>query len=635
MKQLSISSVALAVSSVVFLSACGVSNNEVIDRPVKPSIPPLTQSSGKHSTQASVQEVIAEPLKPGTTLVAQWYKKEDAFEHERFVGVLEEEVRRESGALSDSDQASPVIASAAAPMDRRVSEAKRVKFAVTNSSKAKIGSNYLTPQSTYIGQELVDRENYQSIAANPVHLTMQSPVSTFSIDVDTGSYSNVRRFINGGRLPQHNAVRVEELINYFNYDYPQSDSMEKPFLITTEVAPSPWNANSHLLHVGIKGYDVDRASLPSANLVFLVDVSGSMNSPQKIGLLKQSLKLITKKMRADDRISIVVYAGASGVVLEGKSGNDKVEILRAIDQFQAGGSTNGAAGIQLAYQLAKTHFIEGGINRVLLATDGDFNVGTVNFDALIDMVEMRRQTGISLTTLGFGQGNYNDHLMEQLADKGNGNYSYIDTLQEARKVLVEEMASTLHTIAKDVKIQVEFNPELVQEYRLIGYENRALKREDFNNDKVDAGEVGAGHSVTALYEITFKGANGNLVDPLRYGNTNTSMEKRTTLQAHVPQELAFVKLRYKQPDQDTSQLMSQAVVKSSVNKTFNSASDRFKFSAAVAGFGQILSGGNFTNDFTLKNVEEISVSSRGEDTWGYRSEFVSLVRLAESIQPQS
>jgi len=587
MKQLSLSSVALAVSSVVFLSACGVSKQETLDQSAKPD----------------------------ATLVGHLHNKEDVSKQERFVGELEEATL------------------VAAPMVRMMPEAKRVKTAAM-SSKAKMGLSYLPPQPTYAGQEVVDRENYQSIAANPVHLAMETPVSTFSIDVDTGSYSNVRRFINGGRLPQHNAVRVEELVNYFNYDYLQSGSMEKPFLITTEVAPSPWNTNSHLMHVGIKGYDVDRVSLPNANLVFLVDVSGSMNSPQKIGLLKQSLKLITKKMRAEDRISIVVYAGASGVVLEGKSGNDKAEILRAIDQFQAGGSTNGAAGIQLAYQLAKTHFIDGGINRVLLATDGDFNVGTVNFDALTDMVETRRETGISLTTLGFGQGNYNDHLMEQLADKGNGNYSYIDTLQEARKVLVEEMSSTLHTIAKDVKIQVEFNPDLVQEYRLIGYENRALKREDFNNDNVDAGEVGAGHSVTALYEITFRGANGNLIDPLRYGSANTSEERKSISGARKSEELAFVKLRYKQPDQNASQLMSKAIVKSSVNKTFDSASDRFRFSAAVAGFGQILSGGHFTKDFTFKNVEKIGLSSRGNDTWGYRSEFVSMVRLAESIQPQ-
>jgi len=589
MKQFSVSSIVLVVSSTLFLSGCGVNQHEA-----------------STSTVDSTQPVSKE---------------------ERVAGLIDSRVEQLVDHLAE--QESDVIAGAALsspPVMRQLAEKKSVH------SKAKMGMSFLSSQHVqpqYLPQpSVVDRENYQAIESNPIHVTLNNPVSTFSIDVDTGSYSNVRRFINGGRLPQHNAVRVEELVNYFNYDYPQPDTSNIPFQITTEVAPSPWNADSHLLHIGIKGYDVDHSALPNANLVFLVDVSGSMNSPQKIGLLKQSLKLITQKMRADDRISIAVYAGASGVILEGKSGNDKAEIMRAIDQFQAGGSTNGAAGIRLAYQLAQTHFIKGGINRVLLATDGDFNVGTVNFEALIDIVENRRQSGISLTTLGFGQGNYNDHLMEQLADKGNGNYAYIDTLQEARKVLVEEMSSTLHTIAKDVKIQVEFNPDVVQEYRLIGYENRALNREDFNNDKVDAGEVGAGHSVTALYEITFVGGAGNRVDPLRYGKREKKLEKN-----EASNELAFVKLRYKQPDQNVSQLMTQPVVTSDMHREFNNASDRFKFAAAVAGFGQILSGGKFTQDFTLKNVETIGLSAKGKDAWGYRSEFVNLVRLAEALNP--
>ncbi len=596
MKQFSVSSIALVVSSTLFLSACGVSQHEA-----------------STSTLDSTQPVSKE---------------------ERVAGSIDSRVEQLADHLAEQEgdvSADAVLSSP--PVMRQLAEKKSMHHSASLvRSKAKIGMSFLSPQhvqSQYFPQPtVVDRENYQAIASNPIHVALNNPVSTFSIDVDTGSYSNVRRFINGGRLPQHNAVRVEELVNYFNYDYPQPDTSNIPFQITTEVAPSPWNADSHLLHIGIKGYDIDSSALPNANLVFLVDVSGSMNSPQKIGLLKQSLKLITQKMRVDDRISIAVYAGASGVVLEGKSGNDKAEIMRAIDQFQAGGSTNGAAGINLAYQLAQTHFIKGGINRVLLATDGDFNVGTVNFEALIDMVENRRQSGISLTTLGFGQGNYNDHLMEQLADKGNGNYAYIDTLQEARKVLVEEMSSTLHTIAKDVKIQVEFNPDLVQEYRLIGYENRALNREDFNNDKVDAGEVGAGHSVTALYEVTFVGGAGHRVDPLRYGKREQHLEK-----SDASNELAFVKLRYKQPDQNVSKLMTQPVLKSDRYTEFNNASDRFKFAAAVAGFGQILSGGKFTQDFTLKNVEVIGLSAKGSDAWGYRSEFINLVRLAEALNP--
>ncbi len=597
MKQFSVSSIALVVSSTFFLSACGVNRQEATIS---------TTDSSPKATQGELIDTIQAVSKKELVAGSQ---------DTRIDRVIEEE----AVAVADVAISPSVI--------RQRTEKKSMR------SKVKTGLSFLPSQYAqpqYLPPpEVVDRENYRAIETNPIHVALDNPVSTFSIDVDTGSYSNVRRFINGGRLPQSNAVRVEELVNYFNYDYPQPDTSDTPFLITTEVAPSPWNVDSHLLHIGIKGYDIDRSALPNANLVFLVDVSGSMNSPRKIGLLKQSLKLITQKIRAEDKISIVVYAGASGVVLEGKSGNDKAEIMREIDRFQAGGSTNGAAGISLAYQLAQTHYIKGGINRVLLATDGDFNVGTVSFDALIDMVESRRQSGISLTTLGFGQGNYNDHLMEQLANKGNGNYAYIDTLQEARKVLVEEMSSTLHTIAKDVKIQVEFNPNIVQEYRLIGYENRALNRDDFNNDKIDAGEVGAGHSVTALYEITFAGEAGNRVDPLRYGDHG-----KQTQESNTTDELAFVKLRYKQPGQNVSQLMSQPVMRSTVRTEFNNASDRFKFSAAVAGFGQILSGGEFTQGLTLENVEVMGLSAKGKDSWGYRSEFVNLVRLAEALNPQ-
>ncbi|OUS29427.1 hypothetical protein A9Q99_10050 [Gammaproteobacteria bacterium 45_16_T64] len=611
MKQFTVQALVIAVSSVVYLTACGVGPQESVD-----SIP----LAGGNET-----EVNEKPIK---------YAKNTLKDRDRRITHPQTKEMEESVLVSAEriDQFSD-DATSAAVLGRGVLPApgKMEKKLVRAKSKIAVSqlSSVMPYQSVIIATEDVDRENYQSIASNPVHLVVENPVSTFSIDVDTGSYSNVRRFINGGRLPQKNAVRVEELVNYFNYDYPQPDSKESPFLITTEVAPSPWNNTSQLLHIGIKGYDIDRTALPNANLVFLVDVSGSMNSPQKLGLLKQSLKLITQKMRPEDRISIVVYAGASGVVLEGMSGSDKAKINHAIDQFQAGGSTNGGAGIKLAYQLAENYFIDGGINRVLLATDGDFNVGAVNFEALIDMVEKRRKTGISLTTLGFGQGNYNDQLMEQLADKGNGNYAYIDTLQEARKVLVEQMSSTLFTIAKDVKIQVEFNPTVVQEYRLIGYENRALKREDFNNDKIDAGEVGAGHSVTALYEITLKGRTGNLIDPLRYADNRGHEVKGTSLANEA--ELAFVKLRYKKPGQHTSQLMTKPVAMAAMNESFDNASDRFKFSAAVAGFGQILSGGKYTQSLTLEGVEKMGVASKGMDKWGYRSEFVNLVRLASAL----
>ena len=398
---------------------------------------------------------------------------------------------------------------------------------------------------------VVNTENYHHFEENGMKFVANEPVSTFSIDVDTGSYSNVRRFLNQGQLPRQDAVRTEEMINYFNYGYEPPKDISTPFAVYTEMAPSPWSENSKLLHIGLKGYEVPKESLPAANLVFLIDVSGSMTSANKLGLLKQGFRLLTNQLRPQDTISIAVYAGASGVALEPTSGDQKHKILSAIDQLRAGGSTNGAAGINLAYQLAKSNFKKEGINRVILATDGDFNVGTVNFEALTDLVEQKRKSGIALTTLGFGTGNYNDHLMEQLADKGNGNYAYIDSLQEARKVLVEEMGSTLKTIAKDVKIQIEFNPQLVSSYRLIGYENRALKREDFNNDKIDAGEIGAGHTVTAIYELDLKGSENGKVDPLRYGNGSED----TARKVDVNGEVAFLKLRYKQPSESKSQLI--------------------------------------------------------------------------------
>ncbi len=472
--------------------------------------------------------------------------------------------------------------------------------------------------------ETLDRENYKHFDDNQIRLAAESPVSTFSIDVDTGSYSNVRRMINAGVLPREDAVRVEELVNYFSYDYQQRDGSGQPFTIKTEVGVTPWNPDTHLLHVGIKGHDIAAKELPASNLVFLVDVSGSMNSPAKLGLLKSALKMLSKQMRSEDRISIVVYAGASGVVLEPVSGNQTAKIANALDALSAGGSTNGAAGIRSAYQLAEQEFIKGGINRVILATDGDFNVGTVNFEALKDLVEEKRKTGISLTTLGFGTGNYNDHLMEQLADAGNGNYSYIDTLNEAQKVLVDEMSSTLNTIAKDVKIQVEFNPAVVSEYRLIGYENRALKREDFNNDKVDAGEIGAGHTVTALYEVTLKGSKGKAIDPLRYSKPALADNGHSN-------EIAHLRLRYKEPDGANSKLIESPVKASQIEADIANTSDRYRFSASVAGFGQLLRGGRYTDDFSYDDILELARESRGEDRFGYRGEFISMVNLAKSL----
>lgn len=473
--------------------------------------------------------------------------------------------------------------------------------------------------------EPVDRENYAHFDDNGIKLVADAPVSTFSIDVDTGAYSNVRRVLNNGQLPAEDAVRVEELVNYFSYDYPLPRTSTQPFSITTEISTTPWNPATHILHIGIRGYDVARETLPASNLVFLVDISGSMNSPDKLGLLKSALKLLSKQMRTVDRISIVVYAGASGVVLEPVAGNETAKISQALDALTAGGRTNGAAGIRTAYQLAEQSFIKDGINRVMIATDGDFNVGTVNFEALKDLIEEKRKSGISLTTLGFGTGNYNDHLMEQLADAGNGNYAYIDTLNEAQKVLVDEMSSTLNTIASDVKIQVEFNPAVVAEYRLIGYENRALKREDFKNDKVDAGEIGAGHTVTALYEISLVGNSSKYMDPLRYSNAATAKTDHKD-------EIALLRLRYKTPSSQTSKLIEQPIQTAEVENRLDKTSDHFRFAASVAGFGQLLRGGKYTADYKYDDVLELARNARGTDPFGYRGEFISLVNLAKSLQ---
>ena len=468
----------------------------------------------------------------------------------------------------------------------------------------------------------VDRENYAAIDANPVHRVVEEPVSTFSIDVDTGSYSNIRRMLNNGRLPPQDAVRVEEMINYFSYDYPVPEAGGAPFSVQVEQAATPWNENTRLLQIGLQGYRPDPASIPASNLVFLLDVSGSMNAPDKLPLLVNSLKMLTRELSEDDRVAVVVYAGASGVVLESTPGNEQATIAAALDRLSAGGSTNGGAGIELAYAQARQGFIVDGVNRVILATDGDFNVGTVSFEALIDLVERQRDSGIALTTLGFGQGNYNDHLMEQLADAGNGNHAYIDSLNEARKVLVDELTSTLMMIAKDVKIQIEFNPAVVAEYRLIGYENRMLEREDFNNDQVDAGDIGAGHTVTALYEIALVGSGGERVDPLRYQNEN-----RDEAANRPSGEVAFLRLRYKAPDEDDSQLIEQAIAFEPEPKM----TPRLAWAASVAAFGQHLRGGQYLEGFNLADIQALAQPARGEDPFGYRAEFIQLLRLAESM----
>ena len=485
-------------------------------------------------------------------------------------------------------------------------------------------ANYCCPPPVY--QQPANTERYQHMDDNPVHLVSEQPVSTFSIDVDTGAYANVRRFLNDGQLPPQDAVRVEEMINYFDYRYAPPTSRDVPFRVATEVAPAPWNPQALLMKIGIKGFEVAAAERPPANLVFLIDVSGSMQSPDKLPLLKNAFRLLTDQLTARDRVSMVVYAGSSGVVLEPTPGDQKHKIRAAIDRLEAGGSTNGAEGIERAYQLAHDAQIKGGINRVVLATDGDFNVGVVNFEALVDMAERKRAGGVALTTLGFGTGNYNDQLLERLADAGNGNYAYVDTLTEARKVLVTELSSTLFTIAKDVKIQVEFNPATVLEYRLIGYENRMLAREDFNNDKVDAGDIGAGHRVTALYEVIPVGKTG-LLDPLRY-----TQQLPAASDARASSELANVKLRYKRPASDTSELLEYPIAKGSVMAADKLSAD-FRFAASVAAFGQLLRGGKYVSNFGYDDVARLARGALDEDPEGYRREFLSLVKLAGSMAP--
>ncbi len=495
-------------------------------------------------------------------------------------------------------------------------------------SYAPIASSKAMAETGSAEPELLDNEKYAHLDQNGIVQAAEHPVSTFSIDVDSGAYANIRRMLKAGQLPQQDAVRIEEMINYFGYDYPLPQDENVPFSVTTEMAPAPWNQHTHLLQIGINGQDISRHMLPPANLVFLIDVSGSMSDANRLPLLQSALKLLTEQLREQDRVAIVVYAGASGVVLPPT--NDKGKILAALTRLQAGGSTNGAAGIELAYAVAKQAYIPRGINRVLLATDGDFNVGTVNFDALKSLIEEKRNSGISLTTLGFGMGshaaerNYNDRLMEQLADAGNGNYAFIDTLNEAQKVLVDEMSSTLATIAKDVKIQIEFNPQVVAEYRLIGYENRALKREDFNNDKIDAGEIGAGHTVTALYEIALTGSKGARLEPLRY--QSKTLENQSTLD-----EIAHLRLRYKASEGNESKLLEWPLQRAAIKGDFPQASERMRFAAAVAGFGQLLKGGQYIGKFSFGDIAKLANGARGEDRFGYRGEFLTLVKLAQSL----
>lgn len=461
-------------------------------------------------------------------------------------------------------------------------------------------------------------EKYDGKDVSPVKLTSAEPVSTFSVDVDTGAYANARRFLTQGMMPPQDAVRTEEMINYFRYDYARPKDRSQPFTVTTDVAKTPWNEGTYLMRIGLRGYDIDSAERPPANLVFLMDVSGSMNAPDKLPLVKTALSGLAGELSPKDKVAIVVYAGAAGMVLEPTS--DTARIRRALDSLEAGGSTAGGAGIELAYRIAEDNFVRGGVNRVILATDGDFNVGVSDTKALIELIEKKRDSGITLTTLGFGEGNYNEAMMEQIANHGNGNYAYIDSALEAKKVLGEEMSSTLFTIAKDVKIQVEFNPAVISQYRLVGYENRALREEDFDNDRVDAGDIGAGHQVTAIYEVVPVGGKG-WIAPRKYEDAPDRAASARLAEA------ATVKLRYKLPDGDTSKLIEQAVASSALRSAQLPKGD-FAFAAAVAAFGQVLRGDAMMMGFSHADIS--ALASHQDNFW--RQEFLRLNELAGSMK---
>ncbi|OYX50186.1 MAG: hypothetical protein B7Y90_04175 [Alphaproteobacteria bacterium 32-64-14] len=474
----------------------------------------------------------------------------------------------------------------------------------------------------------VNRDTYRDVEINAVKVVAEEPVSTFSIDVDTASYSNVRRMLNQGYLPPQDAVRIEEMINYFDYEYALPKSKDKPFETTVKIVPSPWAEGRQLMHVAIQGYDIKPDKRPPLNLTLLVDVSGSMSDQNKLPLAVQSLKLLIDQLTEKDHVAIVVYAGAAGAVLDPTVGSDKAKILAALERLQAGGSTAGGEGLRLAYSLAKQSFQKEGVNRVMLLSDGDFNVGINDPRALEDFVSRERESGVYLSILGFGGGNYNDALMQTLAQAGNGMASYIDTLSEGRKVLNDDLSGSLFPIANDVKIQVEFNPARVAEYRLIGYETRILNKEDFNNDKVDAGEIGAGASVTAIYEITPVGSKAVLNDPSRYQAPKPMPEATAN-------EFAFLKIRYKMPGQDTSKLINRPITAADQVSSLTSAPESTRFATSVAAYGSLMRGDPYlAKTFSWDQVIELANGAKGKDEFGYRAEFVQLARLAKSAASQ-
>lgn len=512
------------------------------------------------------------------------------------------------------------------------SQRKRSITGSVSTIQGKVAGVYVgTPGSSpyakgYYSQDDFNTEEYDHISENCFHKVTDDPLSTFSVDVDAASYSNVRRFLNGNQLPPADAVRIEEMINYFHYDYPQPINGD-PFSINTEISNCPWNENHKLVMIGLQGKKIPVENLPPSNLVFLIDVSGSMDEPNKLPLVKSSLKLLSDQLRERDKISIVVYAGNAGLVLPATSGSNKIKIKEAIDQLEAGGSTAGGAGIKLAYQIAKENFMKNGNNRIVLCTDGDFNVGVSSNGDLERIIQKERESGVFLTVLGYGMGNYKDSKMEILADKGNGNHAYIDGESEAKKVLVNEFGGTMFTIAKDVKLQIEFNPARVQGYRLIGYENRLLNKEDFNDDRKDAGELGSGHTVTALYEIIPAGIEDDFlknVDELKY------QKKAKSSKASGSNEILTVKFRYKEPSGSQSKLIERPVIDNEI--AFDHASENFRFAACVAEFGMLLMNSRFNSASSFAQVIQTAKNAKGKDVEGYRKEFIALVRKADRLK---
>ena len=542
-------------------------------------------------------------------------RRERAEEQLRMSSHAAEEERRRTLKRREHGLGDSVVAAAAPPQAAR--------------SMAEVGDRYMIDPMDAATSAEPHRDHghdrFVDFESSPVKLVADEPVSTFSVDVDTASYGFVRASLNDGVLPPMDAVRVEELVNYFPYDYPGPRSRETPFAASVSLVPAPWNDSTRLMHIGIKGYTLDTGTAPRANLVFLIDVSGSMDAPDKLPLLVNSLKLLVGALNPSDTVAIVVYAGAAGTVLPPTPAAERGKILAALERLDACGSTAGAEGIRQAYLLAERHFVEDGVNRVILGTDGDFNVGITDLGELESFVARKRASGVFLSVLGFGMGNYRDDLMQRLAQNGNGNAAYIDSLNEARKALVEEATSMLFPIAKDVKVQVEFNPAAVIEYRLIGYETRILAREDFRNDKVDAGDIGSGHTVTAIYEITPVGSGAERIPPRRYGRENSAGPE-----AEFGNELAFVKIRYKLPDADDSTLFTRAVTSADILQNLEAAPRETRFAAAVAGFGQLLRGGRYTGDYGYDDVLALAQRARGDDPFGYRAEFLNLVRLAKS-----